>query len=80
MYIDGAETGTASVVSMEASYSFRWLTLDTGDKLDVLNTAQFTVGGFTGSGSLVNNSTIDFQNVGGFVYLRFAEPGSISGL
>ena len=81
VYIDGGKTSTASVVSLDGNYTFGRLTLDTGDTVNVVNDVQFTVsnGAFSGSGSIVNNGTINFQSASNGDSLRFNGAGSISG-
>ena len=81
MYIDGGKTGTASVVTLDNNYTVGRLTLDADDALNVVNNTEWTVasGAFSGSGSLVNNGTINFNSTGSGVYLHFAGAGSITG-
>ena len=81
--IDGGKTGTASVVNLAGSYTVGRLTLDAGDTLNVNGDQSFTVtaGGFSGSGSLVNNGTVNVSSPGGghYTFLRFAGPGTLAG-
>ena len=82
VFIDGGKTAVASVVNLAGSYTVGRLTLDAGDTLNINGDQSFTVtaGGFSGSGSLVNNGTINVSSPGGghYTYLRFAGPGTLA--
>ncbi len=83
VFIDGGKTGTASVVNLADGYTVGRLTLDAGDTLNLNGDQSFTVaaGGFSGSGSLVNNGTVNVSSPGGghYTFLRFAGPGTLAG-
>ncbi len=82
VFIDGGKTGTASVVALDNSYTVGRLTVDAGDTLNTNNGTTLTVStaaGFAGSGSIIDNGTI---NVNGGYYntqVVFNGPGSLSG-
>ena len=79
--IDGGKTGVNSVVTMDNSYTVGRLTVDAGDTLNTNNGTTLTVstGGFAGSGSIIDNGTINLT--GGYynTQLIFNGPGSLSG-
>ncbi len=81
VFIDGGKTGVNSVVTMDNSYTVGRLTVDTGDTLTTNNGTTLTVstGGFAGSGSIIDNGTINLT--GGYynTQLIFNGPGSLSG-
>ena len=83
VFIDGGKTGMASVVNLADGYTVGRLTLDAGDTLNLNGDQSFTVaaGGFSGSGSLVNNGTVNVSSPGGghYTFLRFAGPGTLAG-
>ncbi len=92
VYIDGGKTGTASNVATNggtdpgAYFTFGRLTLDAGDTLDVpsKNPAGESLfvqsGGFAGSGSLINNGTLNIDGSFNNVSLRFlGGPSTLSG-
>ena len=81
VFIDGGKTGTASVVTMDGYYTVGRLTLDAGNTLNLADNIDFFInnGAFAGSGSLVNNGTINFNSTGSGIYLVFNGAGSISG-
>ena len=83
VFIDGGKTAVVSVVNLAGSYTVGRLTLDAGDTLNVNGDQSFTVtaGGFSGSGSLVNNGTVNVSSPGGghYTFLRFAGPGTLAG-
>ena len=81
VYIDGGNTSVNSVVTMDNSYTVGRLTVDAGDTLNTNNGTTLTVstGSFTGSGSIINNGTINLT--GGYynTELVFNGPGNLSG-
>ena len=81
VFIDGGKTNVLSVVTLDGNYTMGRLTLDAGDTLNVANNVEFTIsnGAFAGSGSLVNNGTVNFNSIGNGVYLHFNGASTISG-
>ena len=81
VYIDGGKTTTASVVSVDGSYTVGRLTVDAGDTADFANNDNFFVsaGAFSGSGSIVNNGTIILDGNNHGTSLHFTGAGSITG-
>ncbi len=81
VFIDGGMTGVASVVTMQSNKTVGRLTLDAGDTLDLANNVDFFIqnGAFAGSGSLINNGSINFNSTGSGIFLHFVGVGSISG-
>ena len=81
VFIDGGKTNTASVVALDNNYTIGRLTLDAGDTLNFNDDTTLTVaaGGFAGSGSIIDNGTI---NINGGYYgstLSFTGAASLSG-
>ena len=68
-------------MSLDNNYTVGRLTVDAGDTLNAVNNTEWTVsaGAFAGSGSLVNNGTINFNDAGSGTFLHFAGSGSITG-
>ena len=81
VYIDGGKTTTASVVTVDGSYTVGRLTVDAGDTADFANDDNFYVnaGAFSGSGSIVNNGTLILDGNDHGTYLHFTGAGSITG-
>ena len=81
VYIDGGNTGVNSIVTMDNNYTVGRLTVDAGDTLTTNNGTQLSVtaGSFAGSGSIIDNGTINLT--GGYynTVLVFNGPGSLSG-
>ncbi len=68
--IDGGRTGTNSNVTLDISVNVRNLTIDTGDRLTILNGAQLTLNGTT----LTDNGQITINAGGGRLTLA---PGTL---
>ena len=63
VYIDGGKTSINSVVTLDNSYTVGRLTIDVGNTLNFNDNTSLTVtlGSFTGSGSIIDNGTININ-------------------
>lgn len=80
-FIDGGKTGTASVVSLAASRTVGRLTVDAGDTLNLNNGGVLNVqsGSFTGSGSIINNGSINLATPGASAVVRLFSDVTLDG-
>lgn len=80
-FIDGGKTGTASVVSLAASRTVGRLTVDAGDTLNLNNGGVLNVqsGSFAGSGSIVNNGSINLATPGASAVVRLFSDVTLDG-
>ena len=80
VFIDGGNP-TASVVTIDNSFTVGRLTIDAGDTASLNDNRQFTIvnGGFIGSGSLVNNGTFTLNSGGNATDLRLNGDMTVSG-
>lgn len=74
--VDGGNTGAASTVNVDGSYSVGRLTVDAGDTVAINSAASagaggerglfFSPGAFSGAGALVNNGTVTLNATGAY--------------
>ena len=67
VYVDGGKTTVNSVVDVDGGFTIGRLTVDQGDTVNINDNQQLTVqaGSFAGSGSIIDNGTINVASGGG---------------
>ena len=82
VYVDGGKTSVNSVVAVDGNFTVGRLTVDVGDTVNINDNQSLTVtaGSFAGSGSIIDNGTINVASGGNDgTALVFTTTGSLSG-
>ncbi|MDQ6622618.1 MAG: hypothetical protein M3Y86_03930, partial [Verrucomicrobiota bacterium] len=80
VFVDGGNTGTASAVTVDGTFTIGRLTIDAGDSVTVSNSNDFRVatGAFTGSGNIVNNGSFNLNTTGNTTRLFLTGNGGLT--